>query len=529
VSSVTRAARREPPVPLPPRLAYLGAVVSGLLYWLASDRIGAWPFAFVAWVPLVLALHRQPTRVAILLGWVAGTAMSAATLFWVRRLFDGALAFPVPIALFAAVGVFAYQGGRVALLGWLHARASARGWPAPLVFAAAFVASETLYPALFPWNFAATVHQVPILAQVADLGGPIAVGLVLVGANLALSELALARLERRTPVGLAVVSGSSGVVLACLYGAWRMHAVDASSRAAPGASVGLVQPNSGFARTRAQYDEQLGKQLALSSDLEQAQGVDFVVWSEGAAGRPVQEETYAQQLTGIARRIGRPAIFGAIIVRSDGDDHSRTLHSAAVASDQNGAVESRYDKERLLPFLEYVPLGDSFPQLYSLFPHSDRFDPGAQPNALLLQVGGQAHRVTALLGSEDTRARFANAAVGLGEPELLVSLTHDAYWAGTDEPWEHLALSQLRAIEHHRYLVRVASAGVSAVVDPVGRVVAHADTLREAALAVPIHWLRPRTAYESLGDAPWFLVSAAAIAGAFVAARPRSRNRPKSG
>jgi apolipoprotein N-acyltransferase len=474
-------------------------------------------------VPLAVALDRQPTRVAILLGWIAGSAMSVGTVFWVRRLFDGPLAFPVPVALLAASGVCAYEGGRGALLGWLHARATARGWPAPLVFAAAFVASELLYPSLFPWTFAATVHQLPVLAQVADLGGPIAVGLVLVGANLALSELALARLERRTPVRLVVMSGSAGVLLACLYGAWRMHAVDASSPAAPGATVGLVQPNLGIARTRAQYDEQLAKQLALSGDLVQAHGVDFVVWSEGAAGRPVQEETYTQQLTNVARRIGLPAIFGAIIVRSDGDDRSRALHSAAVSSDQNGAVESRYDKERLQPFLEVLPLGETFPQLYSLLPHSDHFDSGAQPNALVVHVGGQAHRVTALLGSEDTRPRFANAAVGLGEPELLVSLTHDAYCAGTDEPWEHLALSQLRAIEHRRYLVRATSTGVSAVVDPAGRVVAHADPLREAALAVPIHWLRPRTVYESLGDVPWFLVSAATFAGAFVAARPRSR------
>src|ERR1700678_3996883 len=76
-------------LPLPGPLAYAGAVLSGLLYWLAFAGMDVWPLAFlalVAWVPLVVAMHRQSTRRAALLGWVAGITMNVAGFFWLQTM-----------------------------------------------------------------------------------------------------------------------------------------------------------------------------------------------------------------------------------------------------------------------------------------------------------------------------------------------------------------------------------------------------------------------------------------------------------
>ena len=100
-------------------------------------------------------------------------------------------------------------------------------------------------------------------------------------------------------------------------------------------------------------------------------------------------------------------------------------------------------------------------------------------------------------------------------PELIVNLTNDAWFGDTAAPWEHFALTQLRAVEHRRYFVRGTNSGVSGVVDPVGRVVAHTETFRMEALAAPIHWMRSHTVYEVLGDWPWLLVSGGLIYMAF--------------
>ncbi len=137
-------------LPLSAPLAYTGAFLSGLLYFLAFGGIDVWPLTWIAWVPLVVAMHRQPTRRATLLGWLSGVTMNVTGFFWLQKFLQTFSGFPAPICFFFVLVVCAYQGGRMALLGWLYGRASARGWPAPLVFAAAFVASELVYPLLFP-------------------------------------------------------------------------------------------------------------------------------------------------------------------------------------------------------------------------------------------------------------------------------------------------------------------------------------------------------------------------------------------
>lgn len=502
--------------PLSAPLAYAGALLCGLVYWLAFAGMDVWPLAFVAWVPLVVAMRGQSVRTATLLGWLTGTTMNVAGFFWLQKMLETFGGFPAVVCLFFVLVVCAYQGGRVALLGWLYGRATARGWPAAPVFGAAFAASELCYPLLFPWYFAATVHQVPALTQLAEVGGPILVGLVLVAANLAVAEPILARAERRRPAMAILATGAIAVAFACVYGAIRIHAVDAAARAAPEATVGVVQGNMGLIEKRTQYDEGLLRHLRDSRQLEQEHHVDFVVWSETSAMRPVRDETYVQELrAGVARRIGVPAIFGAVIVRRVPDQRGYVLYNTAVSSDAAGAIRSRYDKEYLLAFGEYLPFGDTFPVLYEWSPNSGHFSPGTSLDPLVLDIRGTAHPVTPLICYEDILPGFTNRAVKQADPELLVNMTNDAWFGDTLEPWQHLALAQLRSVEHRRYLVRGTNSGVSAVVDPVGRVVAHSGTFREEAIWATIHWMHARTVYELLGDWPWLAVSLVALTGAF--------------
>jgi apolipoprotein N-acyltransferase len=450
--------------------------------------------------------------------------MNVTGFFWLQKFLRTFSGFPSPICFLFVVIVCAYQGGRMAFLGWLYGRATARGWPTPIVFAAAFVASELVYPLLFPWYYAATVHQVPVLTQVAEIGGPILVGLVLVAANLAIAELLLARLERRRPATATLAAGVASVALACLYGGARIRAVDGRVRAAPEATVGVVQANMGLMEKRTAFQEGLQRHLDLSAALERERKVDFLVWSETSAMRPVRAETYRQELrAGVARSIGAPAIFGAVVFQLVPDEREYVLYNVAVTSDADGAIRSRYDKEYLLTFGEYLPFGEMFPVLYSWSPNSGHFSPGTSLDPLTIVVRAEPHSVTALICYEDVLPRFTNDAVRHANPELLVNMTNDAWFGDTIEPWQHLALAQFRAIEHRRYLVRGTNSGVSAVVDPVGRVVAHSGTFQPDVVAAPIHWMRARTVYEFLGDWPWLLVSMAALVGAFVPARLKLR------
>ena len=503
-------------LPLPLKWAIVGAVASGLLYWLAFPGVDLWPLTFVAWVPLLASVHRQSARVTTWLGWIAGLTMNVAGFWWLLGMLRTFSGFPVPVCLLLVLLVCAYQGGRVALFGWLYGRGTSRGWPYTVMACVAFVASELLYPLLFPWFFAATVHKVPLLMQVADLGGPILVGLVILGANLAIAELLIAACERRRWARHVVGTGLGVLAASILYGALRIRATDARSSAAPEARVGVVQANMGLLEKRTHFDEGIKRHFALSQDLRRIDHADFLVWSETSAMRAVREDSYERDLRMVSRSVGAPVLFGAVIVKPVSDEREYVLYNTAVTGDEDGTIRGRYDKEYLLAFGEYLPFGDSFPFLYKLSPNSSHFSPGTSLDGVTMRVKGVDRTLSVLICYEDVLPGFTNDMVRHANPELLVNITNDAWFGDTAEPWEHLGLAQFRAVEHHRYLVRGTNSGVSAIIDPVGRVVAQTATFRRDTVASNIRWLRGRTVYEVLGDIPWVLASVFAVISAFL-------------
>jgi len=122
-----------------------------------------------------------------------------------------------------------------------------------------------------------------------------------------------------------------------------------------------------------------------------------------------------------------------------------------------------------------------------------------------------------------------NSIVRNGDPDLLVNLTNDAWFGDTTEPWIHLALAKLRAVEHRRYFVRSTNSGVSAIIDPVGRVVRHSGSYRQEAIRAEIAWLNGRTVYRVLGDAPWWILTLAIFWMSFRNAPPWARRQPANG
>ena len=81
---------------------------------------------------------------------------------------------------------------------------------------------------------------------------------------------------------------------------------------------------------------------------------------------------------------------------------------------------------------------------------------------------------------------------------------------------------QFRAIEHRRYFIRSANSGISAVVDPVGRVIAQSGTFRAERLDATVHWMHSTTPYEIIGDTPWYLTTLAIFIAAFRRSKPEA-------
>lgn len=517
----SRSRRAVLALPLSGGLAYCGAALSGLLYWLAfpgkADTHWHGLLAFVAFVPFWIVLQSQSPRRALWLGVTTGATMNLAGFYWLLNMLRTFSGFPTPLCMLFVILVCVYQGGRIGLMGWLYARAARRGWPRDVVFLAAFAASELLYPLLFPWYFAATTHSLPALSQTAEVGGPILVGLVLVAANIALAEPLLARLERRAMRATTIAIPAAAVGLTLAFSAWRIPEIDRRAQASEPVHVGLVQGNMALIQKREDPAEGLRRHLQLTSELK-SRGAELVVWSESSVTFPVPERAYKPIMRDkFARTLGIPAIFGGVIYRVDAD--RERWYNAALSTDARGEVTARYDKEYLLAFGEYLPFGDTIPKLYEWSPNSGKFTPGTELDPLQVTIRGAPHKVSALICYEDILPVFTNKVVRAASPELLVNMTNDAWFGDTSEPWEHLALAQLRAVEHRRYLVRSTNSGISAFIDPVGRVMLHTDPFQLEARDAIVHFMQSRTVYEVIGDIPWWIVSGLLIVAAF-ARRP---------
>jgi len=471
------------------------AVVSGLLFVLAYAGVGIWPLAFVFAVPLLWALDRPAgsVRQAAGLGLLAGTLAQLLGYAWLVATLERFSGLPawacVPIfALFAL-----YQGAAWGLACALAVRAAGRGWPLAWAFVAAWTAVELFYPGLFETPLAASLHATPALLQIVDLGGPGLLSALLAACSAASYELLRRRPGSRRGAGLVLVA--LGAALG--YGALRGTQQEDAIAHAPTLHVALVQANLGLQEKRRDQSLALRRHLEPSRQLERTQAPDLIVWPETAVPSIVSLDE--QDLSPLVRTLHTKVLLGALGHRLR---HGRAeLYNSAFLVDRGGRVLGRTDKQRLMPFGEHMPFGEELPFLYDLAPGAGQFARGRGARALPLG----AYRLAALICYEDILSGFVRQVVRTTHPHLLVNMTNDAWFGDSAAPHIHLALSVLRAVEERRFLVRATNSGVSAVIDPLGRVVAKSGTFRAETLHARVALLSGETLYARLGDWPGLL------------------------
>jgi apolipoprotein N-acyltransferase len=170
----------------------------------------------------------------------------------------------------------------------------------------------------------------------------------------------------------------------------------------------------------------------------------------------------------IRRGFSVPVIVGAEMYDAPHDE----AFNSAILLDGDGRVAGRYDKVQLLAFGEYIPGVDYFPWLRKILPiGSARFTAGKAAGLIDLQgPGGRIWKLGPVICYEDILQGFLRE-VGQLHPDLLVNLTVDSWYGADSEPWEHLALAVFASVELRVSMVRAVNSGVSALIDPNGRLV----------------------------------------------------------
>ena len=456
------------------RWARIGlALAAGLAAGLAHPPFNIWPGLLGYPVLMLLAAHSVRVRGAFWMGWLFGFAYFFIGCWWVAEAFfvNPAQAWMAPIAVSALpAGIGLFTG-----LATLAYRAlKLRGPWRFLAFVLAFSALEWVRGHIltgFPWNpVGASWKAGSAMSQIASVVGVYGLGLLTL---LGIAAFAPVMTQPRNRTAQSVALFGLAVLMAMLgFGNGRLSnaRVEDSPVLARIVQADVSQESKWSADA---YQQILNRYLTLTSQPAE-RTPDVVIWPESAlpdlannilAGPDAVQIAAALTegqtlLTGLSRAQRQPdgkvVYFNSLI----------ELNSLGVRGMQVGQT---YDKYRLVPFGEYLPLGELMGSLgiRRIVQMPEDLSAGPRPEPLVL---ARLPKVQPLICYESLFPGFVDG-TAQGRPDWIVNVSNDAWFGQTSGPTQHLNMASYRAIETGLPIARATPTGISAMIDPLGRIV----------------------------------------------------------
>ncbi|HZP70214.1 MAG TPA: apolipoprotein N-acyltransferase [Pseudolabrys sp.] len=459
------------------------AFIAGAVSALAMPPVNAWPVLFATFPVLVWLTDGSAAGrwggalTAAAAGWCFGFGYFLAGLYWVgyaflvdARTFGWLLpvavaGLPAYLALYTALGLAA------ARLVWV------RGPERILALAAAMTAGEWLRGHLlsgFPWNtFGYALTQPLVLAQGVSLTGVWTLTFLCIAVCASPAIIADDKADAPHPYrplifGLVVLAALAG------YGAQRLWSHPTTY--VDGVRLRIMQPNlpqDDKFNYSAKADV-MNRYLRLSDRATSPRSngirdVTHLVWPEAAFPFFLTREPDALARIAGLLRPSTTLITGAVRAASDINVRDQRAYNSIYVIDPDGSIRGIYDKVHLVPFGEYLPFQPVLERLglMQLTKVIGGFLSGDRRRAM------DVHGAPKMLPLICYEAIFPGAAVPPGErPGWMVNVTNDGWFGISSGPYQHFQQARVLAIAEGLPLVRAANTGISAVVDPVGRIVA---------------------------------------------------------
>jgi apolipoprotein N-acyltransferase len=501
--------------------AWLLMLLSVILQVVIFPLPGLYVLSWFALTPLLVALLRarpageleiagsvrlQPATPwqGFLLGYACGILFFAGTCYWI---FDTMRKFGSLNAPMAALALFlfcCYLGLYNGLFGLLISLlASARDFRRPLVAAPfVWVAVELARTRVtgFPWNLLGIAQVDNIaLSRIAGFTGVYGISFEIVLVNVALAVAFLVPKQKRG----AMLAAS--LAAAAVLQAGRLIDAPASK---PDRAALLVQQNIPVSAewTPAYFQQTLSDltQLTIKSATDAKAKVDLIVWPESPAPFFSNDPRFRDVVSGIARETHSSTVVGSIGSNAPTPNTEGPIFNSASVVTPVGVWGQRYDKVHLVPFGEFLP----FPSLFSfaggLTKEVGQFTHGTSRQPL--DAGDQSLGVFICYESvfPDEVRRFANNGA-----QVFVNISNDGWYGDSGAYAQHLNQTRMRAIENNRWLLSTTDTGVTASIDPLGRIVASIPRKERTTLVAPYALTSATTFYTRHGD--WFAYTCAII------------------
>ncbi len=486
---------------------FLLSAVSGFLLSGSFPKVGLAGCAWFALVPLLVAIKDHSARNSFKLGFMAGLVHFTSLLYWLVYTMQTYGNLPLYLSLFVLALFSAYLSFYVGGFTWLLVRLNLRPMACFASMPVLWVSQECLRSYLlsgFPWALIGhSQYEILPLVQVSDLAGVYGISFVIVLCNafiflgiLHLSRIAWqgCQVTLRSAAAMFVISGVI-VFAVWFYGKHRIDSTNRSITNAETARISIVQGNIDQSQkwNPAFQQATIEKYARYSLAARKAQP-DLIVWPETATPFYLfhQPLLTAMVIQGI-RRTGTDFLIGSPSFRPV----NKTIgyYNSAYLISSQGKIAGRYDKVHLVPFGEYVPFKRWLPFLGKMVENVGDFKAGSRGQALSwrrLKIGTLI--CFEIIFPQLSRAMAHNRAA------FLVNLTNDAWFGKSGGPYQHFSMAIFRAIENRRALVRSANTGISAIIDPVGRVIARTKLDEEAVMTGEVPILKEKTLYTRFGD-----------------------------
>lgn len=488
------------------------AVIAGVALMASFAPFNAWPLAWIALVPLLVAYRGSSLRASLVLTLVTGSVFFGGLMYWIGIF--GKLPW-ILLALFQSVYVLGFC---VFAHRLMKSRAS---WTRLLLIPATWVTFEwirSLSPIGFTWGDLAQsqVHCLPLI-QICSLTGPWGLAFLIVMFNVAIAE-AFTRSERKDRLrGPAIATAA--VLVTVVYG-W--HAVSSSHLAGKKVGVAIIQGNiDQELRLGETWDEHKMKTIAdymiLTAGALKTHP-DLIVWPETAIpGYMSREDVLRDGLTNISTQTSTSLLVGASEIAPSVDGLPREYNGAFLFSPGKG-VSGSYYKTHLVPFGEVVYGRKWLPFLDGYKVRDIDYSPG--PGYLPVHAGFADLGVMICFESifPQIARKLSNHGAG-----VLVVMTNDAWFERSPAAQQHFDMSILRAVENRRYVVRNAATGISGVIDPSGRVIEKAPIFTARTIRQDVTVVRDKTLYTKTGDWFAYVCVGGTVAGLFPGLARRKR------
>ena len=464
-------------------------------------------------------LFRHPVARAAGTAWCFGFGYHLFGLFWIGEAFlveaeKFAVLMPFAVTLLpAGLALFWGAAAAVAALAWRP------GFERVVAFAIALAAAEWLRGHVltgFPWNVIGYALTYPLLlmqaASVFGIYGLTLLALIIFAAP----GVLLAAREDQPDLRHGLRSWLPALIVAvplsamALFGAYRLGNAETNSA---GLKVRIVQPSiPQREKWLPDNQEQIFRQhldISLQNvrgENDGARGISLIIWPEAAM--PFLPLQSPGALAAIGRTLPAEAYLATGALRLGERADGRQIFNSLMVFDSRGTLVANYDKLHLVPFGEYLPLQNVLEAigLEQLSRLRGGFASGVRPRPLLSIPG------LPIFGPLVCYEAIFPAAIvqGADRPAVLLNVTNDGWFGNTTGPRQHFHQTRVRAVEEGVPILRAANNGISAVIDPRGRILAEIGMNQIGSIDATIPIALPPPPYARHGDwiFAWLMLAA---------------------